>query len=221
MSLAAMLTDALAQYVQPLNALGYDDVSVVLGLDAEPTPWLHSQEITLPTMPSHKEDDPNDDDGDDGRSGGSTIMDARDVADAAAAFDRLLAAHAARPEASEDELPTAASISLAAELGPVLRDFNVQIVDMALGRKERFNTSALFTLLDIIAGKKTSPHSGHVFLNGHQVLGAGAPRDSNFSRLTACKSSAERTARPRPARVGPERALTECPASAQMCLSTT
>ena len=57
------------------------------------------------------------------------------------------------------------------------------------------------TLLDIIAGKKTSAHTGQVYLNGHQVLGAGVPRDSNFSRLTACKSSAERTARPRPVRV--------------------
>ena len=40
----------------------------------------------------------------------------------------------------EGEHPTAASIALAKEINPVLRDFNIQIVNMALGRKERFHT---------------------------------------------------------------------------------
>ena len=62
------------------------------------------------------------------------------------------------------------------------------------------------TLLDIIAGKKTSSYTGQVFLNGHQVLGAGAPRDSNFSRLTACKPPAN-AHRPTPPQRAPTKSL--------------
>ena len=105
----------------------------------------------MPRAAHNKEDDPAEDDDDD-HGGGCTSIDTRDIDDAAAAFGRLYEKHVADTGEGQEQ-PTKASLALAEELGPVMREFNTLIVDTALGRKERFHTQALLKERQLQTGR--------------------------------------------------------------------